>query len=298
MATRASYRRALAYALNDLGVYPVSSGTGTTVTIVTLADSTSDASTHRYDGRWVYLATGAGQGTQRRVKRGGFTPSSGALTLELSWTAPSSPDEVELTGLFPCQAGGLGSTSVSPEDPGYNGLVNRALSLLLVPDRVTLAITTADTYSTTTWPWLDRPERLVRVLEPAPVAGGAPVDASWRGPQLVVDGPAPFLQLNAPFSTATGTLTLDVLRPADTLISGAESTTGFTAEGQTAIASVNDVREIGLLEAYRALRHRGGVGVSAWEKAFEQQQQRVEGLLYFDGSMWRRRSGPAAGEAA
>ncbi len=297
MATLAQYRRPLAYALNDLGLYEVSSATNSTVTIVTLADSTTSASANRYDGRWVYLATGAGQGTQRRVKPGGFTPASGVLDLQLTWTVPSAGDQVEITGLFPAQTGGLGSTSVSPEDASYQTFINRALAQILVPDRITLAITTAETYPITTWPWLDRPERLLRVLEPPP-NGTAAVDAMWRKPRLIL-GSAPQLQLNAPFATATGNLTLEVLRPAITLISGVEGVVGLATEGQTALATVEDVREIGLLEAYRDLQHRApGRPGGAWDKKFADQQARVENLFYFDQTAWRRQQQAPPDQAA
>jgi hypothetical protein len=45
------------------------------------------------------------------------------------------------------------------------------LAQLWAPDRVSLAFAGTATASTSAWPWLDHPDRLVRVLEPAPVAG-------------------------------------------------------------------------------------------------------------------------------
>lgn len=278
MATRREYRHAIQEALNDQSTYLVTSATSSTLTDISLADSTPNASVNRYDGAWVYVATGALAGTQRRVRTGGFAPASGVLTLELTWAGPAGGDEFEITRLFPVHR------EVPGEETGYHQFIARALALLAVPDRITAAITTSDTYALTTWPWLDRPERLVRVLEPSPVAGRAPVDASWRNPRLVADGPAPFLQVDVPFATATGNLTLEVLRPGDSLISGVESTTGLTTDASTAIPSVEDVRTVALMEVARVMlaRTAGRPDGANWERRYDDAREQAERLAYFD----------------
>jgi hypothetical protein len=274
----ATYRRALQARLDDGGVYLASSGTGSTVVIGAITDATTNASTTRYNGAWVYLASGAGIGTQRRVVAGGFTPSTGTLSVELGWAAPALGDLIEITHLFP-SAGGP-AISVSPEDTSYLQFINKSLSRVLAPDRISVAFAGASSASTATWPWLDRPERLVRVLEPAPVSGYPVVPCDWRNPRLILDGPTPVLQLDQVF---TGTLTLEVLRPGDTLISGVESTTGFTTEGQTALPSVNDVVEVALEEAYIALSHRSpGRPNGSWAAKLETQRGIVANLKYLD----------------
>lgn len=277
MATRQAYRRALARALNDLETYSVTSASGTTVTVIRWADATTGAATTRFDGAWIFIATGAGQNQQRRAKNGGFDPVSGQLTLNLSWLAPIAGDEIEVTRLLPAR-------QEIPGDTGYDDLIDRALGKLAVPDRIALPITTSDQYALTAYPWLDRPERLVRVLEPAPVSGRAPVDASWRGARLVVDGASPFLQLDAPFSSATGNLTLDVLRPGDSLISGAESSSGLPAEASTALPSIEDVRTVGLMEFAHLMLTRtvGRPDGANWERRYEDARAAAERLTYFD----------------
>lgn len=275
MPTRAEYRRAIAYALSDMGVYLTTSATSTTLTILEISDSTTGASANRYDGRWVYVATGSGQAVQRRVKTGGFDAEHGILSLELSWLAPVSGDQIEITSLFPADQ------QIPHEDASYEQIVNRALSLLLVPDRITIAVTANDdAYPVTTWPWLT-PARLVRALEPSPVSTRSPIRCDWRGVRIVEAGTAPYLQIDAPF---TGTLTLEVLRPGHTLISGTESTAGLTNEAQTALPSVEDVRTVGLMVAAELMMARSAGrpdGVN-WAARYADYREQAMQLRYFD----------------
>lgn len=269
------YRRVLGRALNDLRVYPVTGATVTTVTSGALADSTADASAHRYDGAYVYYTTGAAAGNQRRVAPGGFATTTGTLTLALIGAPPASGDVLEITRLFPVVE------QVPSEDASYLSLINRALAQLWAPDRVTLSFAGTSEASTALYPWLDRPERLVRVLEPAPVSGFPDVPCAWRGPRLILDGTAPVLQLARPF---TGTLTLEVRRPGDTLIEGVETTGGLIAEHQTALPAVEDVLLGGLAEAYAVLMNRGPgrPGESRWADRYTEARARFEGLARFD----------------
>lgn len=270
-----TYRRALQAALDDPGLYQVTAATSTTVSLSLIADTTTNASANRYDGRWLYVASGVGIGQQRRVVRGSFVPSTGTVTVELGLTTPSVNDLIELTSLFPCES------QVSGEDTSYNTLIRRALSRLLAPDRISATFAGGTTASLASFAyWLDRPERLVRVLEPAPVSGYQPIPCDWRGPQLILDGGSPVLQINAPY---TGSLTLEVLRPGDSLVSGAESTTGPTSETATCLPSVNDTVAVALLEAYQALASRSpGRPSGNWSAKIEAQQAIVSGLRYLD----------------
>jgi hypothetical protein len=264
-------------ALDDGGVYIAAAGATDGVTIGGLSDATANASANRYDGAFLYLATGAGAGQQRRVMAGGFTPSTGELLVEVGWTAPTTGDIVEITHMFPIGAGA--GTGVSPEDTSYHQIINLALNTLWAPDQISLAFANTTTASLAAFPWLDRPERLVRVLETAPVSGYAEVPCDWRNPQLVL-GAAPMLQLNRPY---TGTLILEVRRPGGTSVDGAESTLGLFTESQTALPSVEDVREAGLMHVYRALMNRGtGRPNGDWAKRYADQRERVEKLRYYD----------------
>ncbi len=291
MPTRQAYRRALALALNDLETYSVASATANTVTVEQLADATPNAATTRFDGSWIYVATGSGADQQRRAKNGGFDPVFGTVTLTRTWLPPAAADTIEVTRLLP-------AIRAVPGDTSYVDLIDRALSLLVAPDRITLPITTADTYALTTWPWLDRTERLVRVLEPAPVPGRAPKDARWRNPRLVVDGASPFLQLDAPFSAASGVLTLEVLRPGDSLISGAESIGGLVADASTALPSVADVRTVALMEFAHLMlsRTQGRPDGANWEQRYAEARAEAERLAYLDRT--RMLPAPPAGQEA
>ena len=281
--TLLTLRRALAYALDDLGAYVLASGSTTTAVSNGLKNSATNASVNRYDGRWVYVATGVQAGQQGRVKTGGYAPSTGTLTMVTTWGAPTTGDTIELTSLFPCAAS---STTAPGEDVSYRTLINRALSRLLLPDdTITLQITTSQTYSLAAYPWLDRDERLIEVREPGPT-GGLDVPAAWRRPALRTIGATAYVILDAPFGAgATGNLTLIVKRTADTLINGAESTVGLALDTDTAEATVDDVVTVGLLEAYRALMARGSVApAGAWSAKFAGQLAECRRLRYWDRS--------------
>jgi len=288
MPTLRDYRRALARALDDLGVYTLTSPTASTLICTLLVNASPGASTHRYDGRWLYLAAPIPQ--QRVVTTGGYNPGDGTLTFAPTATPATAGTEVELTGLFP-------SLSVAlSEDTDYRTLVNRALAALLVHDRLTVAITTADSYPIAAYPWLDRMERLVGVLEPSPVSGRRPVDAGWRGWRLVVDGPTPRLEVNAPFATASGDLTLDVLRPANTLVNGTDSTTGLVDDTDTAVPAIEEFLPVGLMEAYQALMSRTpGRPNSNWHQKWAEAREMAHRLRAYDRTSEIEATAPPAG---
>lgn len=274
--------RAVAQALDDEGTYNVASGASTTVTVAPLVNSTANASTHRYDGRWLYVASGAGSGQQRVVKPGGYTPSTGMLEVTNQFaTAPSAGDIIVLTSLFP-----VADTLVAGEDASYRGLINRGIAKLLVPRRLTLTITTGDSYSLSAWPWLDRPTRLLRVLEPAIRSGLQPVDASWRGPKLVVNGGSNLLTLNSQFDVAGGNLTLETLSPASRWINGAESAGGLVAATDTAEVTIEEGVAVTLVEAYQALATRSvGAPNGDWEKKWAAQREIAREMAYYDDTL-------------
>lgn len=261
------YRQALARALDDIEVHVVNSATSSTLSVLSLVNITTAASTGRYDDRWIYINSGNAAGQQRHGVKGSFSPSTGAMQITPAWTTtPSNPQGVEFTGLFPCAPGTYGA------DTDYRSIINRALAQILVEDRVTETITTADTYTQAARPWFDRPDRLIQALEPAAVSGRRPVDATWRGVQLVPDY-VPFIQLEAPFETASGSLTLRVWRPGDTLISGAESTVGLSSDTDTALPRVEDVVMVTLVECYATLANRNsGRPTGQWQQKLDQQR--------------------------
>lgn len=287
------YRQALAQALDDWGGYGVSGASGTSYAILAgLLDVTPGASANRFNGAFAYSPTG---GDQRRVITGGYVPIQGRINIELGWTVPSVGSLIEITHLFPCYS------AVSPESTSYATLVNNALDRLLTPRRLTFAATTNDTYTTgVLYPWLDRDSRVQRddqgqlmIWEPAPVTGRAPRPSAWRGWRLILEGASTRFQTDVPFSAPTGSWYVDVLSPAGTFVNGAESTTGLSDDNDTALASINDVVEVGLEEAYLVLMNRNsGTPSGQWAQKYAAQQKIVDGLYYLDRTA-RRPAAPA-----
>jgi hypothetical protein len=298
-ATLTAYRQALILALNDGGIFSVTSATSSTVVAGGLINNATNASTGRFNGHWInhiIAATGATQ--QRIVKPNSYVPSTGTLEPNLAWTTPTAGDVLEITSMFPPIQQSMSL------DTDYRTIINRALGKLLVPDQITLAITTSDTYALTAYrAWLDRPERLVRVREPSPVTGRAPVDMSWRGWRLVLNGELPVLELKVPFASATGSLTLDVMRTAKSWVSTsgtwAESTTGLTNNGDEALPSVEDALPQMLVEAYQVLMSRSpGRPNGNWSTKYADAREQAQAGRYFDRSSVMTAAPEAAGEAA
>jgi hypothetical protein len=280
--TLRQYCQALSRALDDFAVYTVAASGASSVTSVDIADLTTSASANRFDGAWVYARE---SGVQRRALKAGLTPATGALALNYTWTLVTAGSQIDVTRLFPIKA------QIPHEDVSYTDLVNRALAKLLIPDRVTVAITTADSISLAAYRWIDRPERILRVMEPPP-SGTRPVDAMWRGPQLVLSGGAPTLELRAPFDVASGSVTIEALRPADTLLNGVETApgTGLSLDTQTAIAPLEDVVLVGLMEAYLALSNRDPGRPGQWTQKYADARERAENAMFYDGAMFRRKT--------
>lgn len=252
-------RRSGAYALDDLGG-PFLALSGSTTTSVTLGDLVSlqpNVSVGRFNGRWIYHVpqTGSAPTPQQRIVRpGSYVASTGTISIDGPWLPPGLYDLIEFSSLFPFD------TPPFTSDTSYKTLINIGLKKLLIGDRVTLSISTSQVY---TLPYYVTDEsRLKAIWEPAPF-GTAPIDAGWRGPRFVRDGAANLLVFDVPFGTATGSLSLDVLRPADTLIGVnaaalSDSTVGLVNEADEISPQItlDEIREMFLAEAYRVLDNR------------------------------------------
>ena len=295
MATLSVYKRACIRALDDGGSFIVTSATASSVVLYQFTNATTGASTERHNADWLYVATGNGASRQYHVRTSGYVPSTGTVTIAPPFVVqPVATDQVELTKLFPCISNAPTSDQSPSMGADYRTLINRALARLYVPRALGLTITTADTYTTgVTYPWLDRMERLARddqgrisIREPSPVAGRAPVSSAWRNWELVESGTGTVLQTRTPFASATGTLSVDVLSPADTFISGAESAVGLLSDTDTALAPVEDVVAVFLQEAYLVLMRRqtGRPDGGQWAKLYADQQAIVDRLHFLDRS--------------
>lgn len=282
MATKAQYRTELAGRMNDIFFGVAVSGTTTTVVVQTLITSDTNADTGRYNGAWIYNAT---TNQQRQIKNGSYVLASGAVTVTTPWTAPTLGDSIFITWVSPCE------TAPFTADPPYLTFINRALRRIAHPDQVTVTITTAH-YMNITQLWVDRPERLLRVREPAQVVAGETIDSSWRHPELEMIGTQPTLHLRVPFLTATGTLVLDVIRPAHTWIRvatvWAESTVGLVNESDEARATLSEVTDVALLEACQVLPWRApgrpnGPTLEMYQAAYD----RVSRMAHIDMTQLR-----------
>jgi hypothetical protein len=284
---------ALALSLDDYGSHRVTSATINTVRSSNISTTETDASPNAYDGRWVYcMATGASSGQQRKVTSAGYTSVTGNLALDLNWSLiPTANDILKLTGYFPIleQVGG--------EETSYRTLANRGLGRLSVVDRVSLAVTDGtESYSLATWAdWLDRPERLLGVYEPSPT-GGRAVAADWRGARLVLNAELPTLELDAPF---TGTLTLEVVRPARTWVAvlgtWAERD-GLTNDADEVAVQLEDAVCAARVEAYHVLMSRSpGRPNGPWSDRYEAALAEARQLRFYDVTSVRpQQSAPEA----
>lgn len=299
MVTLAAYRQALAAALGDGAVYSIASATATTATIGGLIDSSSNASTHRYDRHWIHAPTNAGIGQTRIIKAGTYVASTGTVTIQVAWGSnPAVSAPVEITSLFPAEQ------DTMSDETSYRTLINRALGRMVMPDRLSVSITTDDSYSLATWQaWLDRPARLMRVLEPAVISGRQPTDAAWRGWQLVLNAELPLLTFDAPFAAATGNLTLEALRPASTWIESSgtwgESTVGLANDTDEAKPPIEDFLPFGVMEATAVLMKRSkGRPVGNWSDLYADAREWARAGRYWDTTSERPEPMPQAQEAA
>ncbi len=262
MPTLLDYIPKCASALDDFEYHDLASSTATSGTATSAVNVTTNISTARYDDRYIFVASGSNANQQRRVRPGGYDPTTGRWLIYPDWTSPGLGATVYLTGLFPVALSGTAS-----QGTWYIGLINQALALIDREDTLSIAVTTATDYALTTWKdWIaeDRirrtPDGGFDVREPAPISGLPAVPNPVRTWQFFADGELPKLRTVAPFSAATGTLEVSVRRPSDTWISvsgtWAESSVGLLNLADNALPPVSHVVPVFLMLAYRSLMNR------------------------------------------
>lgn len=279
-STRLHIRQALQLALEDGGFsYTVASATANTITISALISGATNISSARYNGAYWSITSGAAIGQSRKVRTDGYAKATGAFTVDPAWTSIPAPGvTAELTWLFPAEA-------QNATDDAYNPLINRGLSRLSIPDSVAAANSGTYQIDLATWPWLDRPERLREVREPGPISSGRLISAEWRDIKRVFDGGSARLELGRALEPLHTGLLLDVMRPANTWVNGAESTTGMTTDTDTVAVSIEDAVTVILPECYQALAARGRSG---FEKKWATAREIARALKYYDAGLERR----------
>lgn len=300
MPTLTQCRRAILEEIGGGGVYTTDSAGSTTTLVCAAGFKNSSLPTDHLAYAWVHVPTTPAP-KQQQVTATGLTSASGTITVGSAFgSSINSATAFEVSTRLALIDGGNKTAGIS-----LNQCVNLALQHLLVPDELTVAITTSDEIALTTWQgWLDRVDRLRAVLEPSPVSGRAPIDASWRfrsdEPLLTLDAELPKLRLEVPFSTATGSLTLQVLRPAETWLrissTWTEMTpgTGMTAETDETKVDLAHIRAAGKVFAYQAMAEaRSGARRGEYQAQYEAALADARKLRYWDASRDKLQPPPA-----
>ena len=223
----------------------------------------------RWVGAWAYLATGALATQQRRVAWS--VPEAGALAMDALF-GDTVATGVEVVLSYPLPVIG------QHDSVGLADIVRMALRDLWAEDYLDLTTVAAQReYSLSTYTdWLNRDDRILGLYDP-PRFAGAPRRPSrfgerGRGWDVKFDGGAATLQLlDAAYAASGFTFQLRVRRPAYSLVSGSESTTGPTTDAATVTAELDDVVVVSLLHAYRAL--------AGYRWLPEDERQRFAGLI-------------------
>lgn len=290
MTTKVLGRRAILEGLGRGGVASTTSaGSGGGSTLVCTDFKSTILPTDHFDRVWFHVPTATAP-RQRRGATNALTVASGTITFDdVMGSQIGTSTTFEWCPLLPIVNGAAMGAGPSIEHCFYE-----ALRHLVFQDEVTIAVVAdQDEYPLTTWaPWLDRSERLVKVLEPNPVsASRKPIDATWRGVTLVLDGETPRLRLDAPLRSATGNLTLRALRPADTWFK-TSGTWVETAPGSVLAAETDEVkpdlrhmREAGLVFALQTLAAtREGPRRAEYQAMYERQLGIARALPFWDAT--------------
>lgn len=288
--TKVAARQAILKGLGRGGVATTTGG-GSTSTLVCVDYKSTVYQADYFDNAWFHVPTATAP-KQRRAKDDALAPGSGTITVDdVFGSIIATSTQFEWSPLMPLISGAATGDGPSIEDCLYE-----ALRHLVFPDEITQAITTTNDIPITgvanVANWLDRSDRLVQVLEPNPfAAGGELVDSSFRDWKLILDGETPKLRFSIPFSSATGNLTLRVLRPADTWFKTGGGVTWSEVTPGTALAAETDevkpdlvhIREAGLVFALQALwKEREGPRRGEYHTAFLEQLAVARDLPFWD----------------
>lgn len=284
--TLAVLRRALARALGAPAPFTAASGSTTTLVCVAPFRST-ELPDNALANAWIYCPSITAP-KQRRVKAAGLAGGSGTITVDDPFGAAVGNGTVfEVHPRLPA----IGESSALHAEatlPGLHDCLNMALRHLLVQDdsqTIALVDGQRDYNVGLLGAFLDRPERLldVRVLD----ASGDGYVSTWHTFEFRESGAGNSIHFDQPFRFKSGGWSMIpvILRPADTLITGATSTVGLVAEDDTSVPDVNATITGALAFAYRALRdNRTGADRARYHALYEQQVRLFRRVHNYDTS--------------
>lgn len=175
-------------------------------------------------------------------------PTVGALAMEVRQSVVI-PEGTPFEVLWPLPVETAGGT------PGLVSMIQQACREVWHEDSVDLTtVQGAYTYTLTGQrAWLDAESRVLDYLDPSVVSGYPPQSAAWRYGGLTFSAGSPTLTLADCYDQDGATAQLRVLRPAYSLVNGAESTSGPSEPTDTIAGDPSEIVSVALLHAYRYL---------------------------------------------
>lgn len=247
----------------DLFGYTPITATATSTTSTSTQDiiasgqiDTETSTYNKYAGAWIRClaagsATDAGNvGLQRRIKKSGFDGASGTIYVNRPFAAtPQSGSAFEIYWNIP---------GIKDDDgtDGYREIINEALRWMTFQDWISISATPTNpkyALDTTTYPWLDEPDRIVQergrvtIWNPYPNTGDRRERAGISG-ELFTDAETLTLQLRGGNYSAGESFEIETRRPANSRLklSGtwADQTSpmaGLILDADMARPSINDI---------------------------------------------------------
>lgn len=243
-------RRALGKEIGGMASFTATGGSTTTAIIPSVFDSDSlpaSALAHA----WLFGPTVVAP-QQRRINADGLTPTNGTITLDGALgSAVTASMLVEIHSRLPATSQPVTANGLALV-LGLHEALNLALRHLLLLGHSYALSVASGTHEFTLPSWLDRPSRLVDVRDPNALGTGMrSTHRLWefrRG-----SAGTNTIYFREPYPAA-GEVELVTNRPADTLISGADSSAGLVAEADTCEPALNDLVKVAKAFCYQALR--------------------------------------------
>ena len=266
---------------DDLGDRLTFTSTALSADAVTVTGSSlidSSVGSDRYSHYHLYALDGALAGQQRLVTRGGFTTTTGALTVARAFSA--NPASGVNWALVDKRFGVIRQDA----KPGMRDFINRALREMAVDDVIT--VSAVDDYlryllpTSTNW-WIGEAGR-IKGIQTTPADATERVTIRDDIDRIYFDGGQPILQLRSAFYRSGETFDLAVRRPANSklLINGTwtdqtSPTAGLTLDAEEALPPITDVVTVALSHAYLATVNGAQLAGSQalWDDKVKQQQQ-------------------------